>query len=59
MLALLIVLSLASLVTLYILSIDWIYYGLAGWNVVVSISLYSALAYLMSRIAPVYHIVNM
>lgn len=54
-----IILSMSSLVTLYILSIDWIYYGLAGWNVVVSISLYSALAYLMSRIAPVYHIVNM
>lgn len=53
------VLALASLITLYLLNIDWIYYGLAGWNVVVSIGLYSALAYLMARIAPVYHIVNM
>jgi len=52
-------LSFVSLITLYVLNIDWIYYGLAGWDVVVSIGLYSALAYLMSRIAPVYHIVNM
>jgi len=53
------VLSFVSLVLLYLLNIDWIYYGLAGWDAVVSIGLYSALAYLMSRIAPVYHIVNM
>jgi hypothetical protein len=51
--------QLASLITIYVINIDWIYYGLAGWDVVVSISLYSALAYFMAKLAPVYHIVNM
>lgn len=59
MLGCLVIVQLASLITIYVISIDWIYYGLAGWDVIVSISLYTALVYLMEKVAPVYHIVNM
>ena len=35
------------------------YYGLAGWDFLVSICLYSALAYLMSVMSPFYYRINM
>jgi hypothetical protein len=47
------------LTTLYVLKIDWVYYGLAGWDFLVSICLYSALAYLMSVMSPFYYRINM
>jgi hypothetical protein len=55
----LLVLQFSSLITLYVLKTDWVYYGLASWDFLVSISLYSALAYLMSVMSPIYHRINM
>jgi len=55
----LLVLQFASLATLYVLKLDWVYYGLSGWDFLVSVCLYSALAYLMSVMSPFYYRINM
>jgi hypothetical protein len=55
----LLVLQFSSLTTIYILRIDWVYYGFAIWDFLVSICLYSALVYLMSVMSPFYHRINM
>lgn len=55
----LLVLQFSSLITLYVVKIDWVYYGLASWDFLVSICLYSALVYLMSVMSPFYYRINM
>jgi hypothetical protein len=55
----LLVLQFSSLTTIYILRIDWVYYGFTIWEFLVSLCLYSALVYLMSVMSPFYHRINM
>lgn len=55
----LLIIQFSSLITLYVLKTDWVYYGLASWDFLVSICLYSALAYLMSVMSPFYYRINM